>query len=65
MCLTCGCEKAHLNMGSNNITYDDVKRAADENGMSVAETLATIARTEEKDRKEHPQEYAEPSASRA
>jgi hypothetical protein len=41
-----------------NITYEDVKRAADANGKTVDETLETIARTADKDRSEHPAEYA-------
>ena len=57
MCLTCGCMDAHREMGENNITYDDIKRAADENGRSVEETLQTFDRTAEKDRQEHRQEY--------
>ena len=57
MCLTCGCMDAHLEMGSSNITYEDVKAAADENGRSVAETLAIVDRTVAKDRGEHAQEY--------
>jgi hypothetical protein len=40
-----------------NITYEDVKRAADANDKSVEETLATIARTADKDRGDHPAEY--------
>ena len=32
MCLTCGCMDAHREMGEANITYEDIKRAADENG---------------------------------
>ena len=61
MCLTCGCMDAHLEMGKSNITYEDVKRAADENGRSVAETLDIIERTKDKDRKDHPKEYATPA----
>lgn len=57
MCLTCGCMDAHREMGEANITYDDLKRAADENGRSVEETLGIFDRTESKDRDEHPQEY--------
>jgi hypothetical protein len=49
---------AHLEMGESNITYEDIKRAADENGRSVAETLEIMERTEAKDRHEHSQEYA-------
>jgi hypothetical protein len=63
MCLTCGCMDAHLEMGESNITYEDIKRAANENGKSVAETLDIMARTEAKDRKEHASEYAQPSQS--
>ena len=49
---------AHLEMGESNIRYEDVKRAADENGRSVAETLEIMHRTEAKDRQEHVEEYA-------
>jgi hypothetical protein len=48
---------AHLEMGTANIRYEDVKAAADENGRSVEETLAIIDRTVAKDRGDHPQEY--------
>ncbi len=57
MCLTCGCMDAHLEMGASNITYEDVKRAADENGRSVAETFEIMERTKAKDRADHPDEY--------
>ena len=57
MCLTCGCMDAHLEMGSNNIRFEDLKAAADENGRSVAETLDIWQRTLEKDRGEHASEY--------
>jgi hypothetical protein len=64
MCLTCGCMDAHLEMGTTNIRYEDVKAAADENGRSVAETLDIMDRTVAKDRGEHADEYAtEPSSS--
>lgn len=61
MCLTCGCMDAHKKMGESNITYEDIKRAADENGQSVSETLDIMERTEAKDRQVHAQEYAEPA----
>ena len=57
MCLTCGCMDAHREMGESNITYEDMKRAADENGRSVAETLDIMERTKAKDRRDHPKEY--------
>ena len=57
MCLTCGCGDAHLEMGENNITYEDVKRAADENGKSVSETFEIVERTRNSDRQQHPKEY--------
>ena len=46
MCLNCGCMRAHDDMGmpGTNITYEDVKRAADANGKTIDETLETIAR---------------------
>jgi hypothetical protein len=58
MCLTCGCMKAHLEMGEKNLTYEDIKAAADENGTSVAETLDIVDRTVAKDREDHADEYA-------
>ena len=57
MCLTCGCMDAHLEMGKSNITYDDVKAAADENGNTVAQTIDIIERTIARDRGDHPPEY--------
>jgi hypothetical protein len=61
MCLNCGCMAAHNDMGKPgvNITYEDVKAAADANRMTVEATLATIAKTADKDRHDHPTEYAE------
>jgi hypothetical protein len=52
-------------MGESNIRYEDIKRAADENGRSVAETLDIMARTEAKDRGDHPQEYGGSSTATA
>jgi len=60
MCLNCGCLRAHDDMGKPgiNITYEDVQRAADANGMTVDATLAMIARTSATDRGDHSAEYA-------
>ncbi len=41
-----------------NITYEDVKRAADANGMTVTETLEMIQETADTDQQQHRQEYA-------
>ena len=62
MCLNCGCMRAHDDMGKPeiNITYEDVKRAADANAMTVDATLAMIALTSDKDRGDHPKEYPAP-----
>jgi hypothetical protein len=51
MCLNCGCLRAHDDMGKPgiNLTYEDVKRAADANKMTVDATLTMIARTGDKD----------------
>ena len=67
MCLNCGCMRAHDDMGKPriNITYEDVKRAADANGMTVDATLAMIAGTSDQDRLDHPAEYAAPTVSEA
>ena len=56
MCLTCGCGDAHLEMGDANITYEDLKRAADH--KTVAETIQIMERTEDKDRQQHQQDYS-------
>lgn len=63
MCLTCGCMDAHLEMGEANIRYEDIKRAADENGRSVAETLDILERTVAKDRGDHADEYSDPRSA--
>ena len=42
MCLTCDCGDAHLEMGESNITYEDIKRAADENGRSIRERARAL-----------------------
>ena len=65
MCLTCGCMDAHAAMGEANITYDDIKRAAEENGRSVEETLQTFDATAAKDRREHREEYQATAARQA
>jgi hypothetical protein len=59
MCLNCGCMAAHDDMGKPglNITYEVVKAAADANRMTVEATLAMIAKTADKDRRDHPEEY--------
>jgi hypothetical protein len=49
---------AHKVMG-DNVTYEDLKRMADGNGKSVAETLEIIRRTAEIDRADHEHEYTE------
>jgi hypothetical protein len=55
MCLTCGCGEPHKEMGDENITYDDIKRAADANDMSVAETLSKLQVAADVERNEQPQ----------
>jgi hypothetical protein len=50
--------EAHRVMG-DNVTYEDLKRMADENGKSVAETLDVIRRTAEIDRSDHEHEYTD------
>jgi hypothetical protein len=59
MCLTCGCNDAHKRMG-NNITYEDVRDIAEENGKSIDETLRILAETAQKDRATHREEYDKP-----
>ena len=63
MCLTCGCMMAHKEMTDADFTYEDVKRAAEANTMTVEATLAMIARTSDKDRGDHPAEYGSPEGA--
>ena len=65
MCLTCGCMDAHLDMGEANIRYEDVDRAARENGRSVAETFEIMDKTRERDRSQHPKEYSTVTEARS
>jgi arginine utilization protein RocB len=60
MCLNCGCMEAHDDMGKAgvNFTYEDLKRAAAANAMTVDATLAMIGQTSDKDRAVHPEEYS-------
>lgn len=58
MCLNCGCHKAHDDHGNRaNITYEDVKAAAEANDMGVAESLVMMLETAEEDRLDHRAEY--------
>ena len=57
MCLTCGCTQAHKEMTEADITYEDVKRAADANTMTIDAALATITKTAGIDRADHTGEY--------
>jgi hypothetical protein len=50
-------------MGQNNIVYEDIQRAAAENGRTVSETLDIVARTADTDRSDHPNEYVAPAKS--
>ncbi len=58
MCLTCGCGEPHKEMGDDNITYDDLKRAADANGMTVEETVAKLQKATDVERSEGRQAQA-------
>jgi hypothetical protein len=56
MCLTCGCNDAHKKMG-DNVTYEDIRDVAVENGRTVDETLRILAETAATDRAQHVEEY--------
>jgi hypothetical protein len=45
----------------DNVTYEDIKRIADGNGMTVEETLDTVRRTADMDREQHESEYGTPA----
>ncbi|MBA2627489.1 MAG: hypothetical protein H0U85_05710 [Gemmatimonadales bacterium] len=58
MCLNCGCHKAHDDHeNAANITYEDVKAAAEANKMGVAESLMMMLETAEEDRRDHTSEF--------
>ena len=58
MCLTCGCNDAHKRMG-NNLTFEDLRDMAVDNGQTVDQALASIATTAATDREQHHEEYAD------
>lgn len=58
MCLTCGCMDAHEKMGDHNITYEDLREAAHENGRTVDETFDLMVGTRAKDRAAHESEWS-------
>jgi hypothetical protein len=44
MCRSCGCGEPHDDHGNaDQITYEDMKRAADANGISVEETVNNVS----------------------
>ncbi len=58
MCLNCGCHMAHEDHGNAaNLTFEDVKAAAEANDMGVAESLVMMVETAEEDRRQHEGEY--------
>lgn len=58
MCLNCGCHIAHEDHGNPaNLTFEDVKAAAEANDMGVAESLVMMVETAEEDRHQHEAEY--------
>ena len=59
MCLTCGCGDAHRVMGTN-ITYENLRDVAVENGQTVDEALKVLAATAASDRTDHHEEYDRP-----
>jgi len=62
MCLTCGCGDAHRKMGGN-VTYEDMRDIAVENGKTVDETLSILSTTARGDRADHQEEYDRPWTS--
>lgn len=46
MCLTCGCGKPHDDHGNrDNITYEDLRKAADASEISVDEAANNLSST--------------------
>jgi hypothetical protein len=43
MCLSCGCGEPHENHGNeDNITYEDLKKAADSEGITIEQAADNI-----------------------
>lgn len=59
MCLTCGCNQAHRVMGKN-VTYEDLRDVAVENGQTVDQVLSTMMAAAKHDRAAHVDEYERP-----
>jgi hypothetical protein len=49
---------AHKKMGEHNVTYEDLKAAATENGRTVDDTFDTMMATRDRDRAVHEDEWA-------
>ncbi len=60
MCMDCGCGAAHGDpeQSKPHLVFEDLKKMATADEVSVAQVLANINDAAEKDRVEHPSEWA-------
>ena len=60
MCMDCGCGVAHGDTESprQHLVVEDLKKMAEADGKSVKQVLANINQAAEKDKREHPSEWA-------
>lgn len=60
MCMDCGCGVAHGDAESSHphLVVEDLKKMAEADGKSVKQVLANINQAAEKDKREHPSEWA-------
>jgi len=60
MCMDCGCGVAHgeAKISPPHLVIEDLKKMAEADGKSVKQVLANINQAAEKDKREHPSEWA-------
>ena len=60
MCMDCGCGASHgeSKLTTEHLVFEDLKKIAEADGTSVAQVVANINQAAEKDRREHPSEWA-------
>lgn len=59
MCMDCGCGVAHGDpTHANHLMVENLKQMAEADGISVSQVLLNINEAAEKDRADHPAEWA-------
>lgn len=59
MCMDCGCGVAHGDPAHpNHLMVENLKQMAEADGITVTQVLANVNESAQKDRTEHPAEWA-------